>query len=137
MLSTEEIVPRLKAVKIFQHASETDLTELAEHAKVLEFEPGDFIFEQDGTQQIAYIVHKGKVSVHIDALLMSHFSEGTIFGEFSMLDGTKYSASAVAQEPTILIALDRDTFFDQLQKSRELAQRVIEYLVKRLKRHLN
>lgn len=136
MISEQEIIDRLKSNKLFCDLKDEDVAELASKAVVKEFMPGDFVIKQNGTEQMAYFVHSGKISIHIDALLMSHYSAGSLFGEFSMLDGTKYTASAVAQEPSVLIGISRDTFFDQISKSRDMAVKIIEGLVKRLKRHI-
>ena len=136
MISEQEIIDRLKSNKLFSDLQDGDIAGLAKKTVVKEFMPGEFVIKQNDTQHMAYLVHKGKISIHIDALLMSHFSEGSLFGEFSMLDGTKYTASAVAQEPSILIGISRDAFFDQIFQSRDMAIKIIEGLVKRLKRHI-
>lgn len=136
MLQKSEIIQRLKGVKLFQNVPEHCLEELASHVEISEFRKGQFIIKQNKEEQTAYIVHSGKVSIHIDALLMSHYGQGTMFGEFSMLDGTKYSASAVAQEPTVVIGISREVFYDQLTKNKEMTFAIIRGLVRRLRRHL-
>jgi len=136
MISHQQIISRLKSNKLFASLNENDLSELAANAVVKEFMPADIVFKQNGTEQMAYFVHSGKISIHIDALLMSHYTEGSFFGEFSMLDGTKYTASAIAQEPTVLIGISREHFFDQIEKSRDMAIKIIEEIVRRLKRHI-
>lgn len=136
MVTKAQKIERLQGLKLFQTVSEEDLSLLADTLEEQTFAKGEFIIRQNGTEQLAYIVHEGRISIHIDALLMSNYSEGQMFGEFSMLDGTKYSASAVAQTDCVLLALSRDSFYDRMQASRDFQYNVIKSLVKRLKRQL-
>ncbi len=136
MVTKEQKIERLQGLKLFQTVSEDDLAALADALEEQEYVQGEFIIRQGESHQIAYIVHKGRVSIHIDALLMSNYTEGQMFGEFSMLDGTKYSASAVAQTDCTLFALSRAAFYSRMNASEDFQFNIIKSLVKRLKRQL-
>jgi CRP-like cAMP-binding protein len=136
MVTKDQKIERLQGLKLFQTVSAEDLSLLADAIEEQEYTQGEIIIRQGGTEQIAYLVHKGRVSIHIDALLMSNYTEGQMFGEFSMLDGTKYSATAVAQTDCTLFALSRDVFYDRMNSSQDFQFNIIKSLVKRLKRQL-
>jgi CRP-like cAMP-binding protein len=136
MVTKAQKIDRLQGLKLFQSVSEEDLSLLADALEEQQYSQGEMIIRQGGAEQVAYIVHSGRVSIHIDALLMSNYAEGQMFGEFSMLDGTKYSATAVAQNDCVLLALSRDAFYERMQASMDFQQNIIKSLVKRLKRQL-
>ena len=85
-----------------------------------QFSMGEYIFREKDSDERLYIVEKGAVSIikslgndlHKTILIAS---EGTIFGEFSFIDGGERSATAVASDDTILLSLDRKDF-DALNK---------------------
>jgi CRP-like cAMP-binding protein len=136
MTTKAQKIERLQGLKLFQTVSEEDMSAIADALDEQEYSQGEIIIRQGGTEQIAYIVQKGRVSIHIDALLMSNYGEGQMFGEFSMLDGTKYSATAVAQTDCTLLALSRDAFYARMTASQDFQFNIIKSLVKRLKRQL-
>lgn len=82
-----------------------------------QFSMGQYIFRESDRDERLYIVEKGSVSIiktlgndlHKTILVAS---EGTIFGEFSFIDGGERSASALASDDTVLLALDRKDFDD-------------------------
>jgi len=84
------------------------------------FAMGDHVFREDDSDERLYIVEKGAVSIvkslgnecHKTILIAP---EGSIFGEFSFIDGGKRSASALASDDTTLLSLDRKDF-DALNK---------------------
>jgi CRP/FNR family transcriptional regulator, cyclic AMP receptor protein len=76
---------------------------------------GDYVFKQGDTGERLYIVEKGAVSLikSIGAdmdktILIAH--EGSIFGEFSFIDGGARSAAALATVDAVLLSLDRKDF---------------------------
>jgi CRP-like cAMP-binding protein len=84
------------------------------------FSMGEYIFKQDDIGRKLYVVEKGIVSLiksigsGLDKTVMIAF-EGTIFGEFSFVDGRTRSASALVAADAILRSLDRKDF-DALNK---------------------
>ena len=84
------------------------------------FSIGEYVFKEDDSEEKLYIVEKGVVSLiksignDVDKTVLIA-PEGSIFGEFSFIDGGKRSASALANENTILLGLDRKDF-DELNR---------------------
>ena len=84
------------------------------------FSMGEYVFKEDDSGERLYIVEKGAVSLiksignDLDKTILIA-PEGSIFGEFSFIDGGKRSASALASDDTILLSLDRKDF-DALNK---------------------
>lgn len=93
---------------------------LKEKLREESFAMGDHVFKENDSDERLYIVEKGSVS--IIKSLANEFTktiliapEGSIFGEFSFIDGGKRSATALASEDTVLLSLDRKDF-DALNK---------------------
>ena len=85
------------------------------------FSMGKYVFKQDDTGERLYVVEKGAVSLiksigaDLDKTVLIA-PEGTIFGEFSFIDGRARSASALVVVDAVLLSLDRkdfDALFEQ------------------------
>ena len=86
----------------------------------ISFQPGEYIFRENDRGDALYIVEEGSVS--LQKLIINDYEKslfvaysGFIFGEFSFIDGGKRSASALANDNTILLGLDRKDF-DELNR---------------------
>ena len=79
------------------------------------FPMGAYVFKENDSDTRLYIVEKGAVSLikslgndlHKTILIAP---EGSVFGEFSFIDGGTRSATALASDDTILLGLDRKDF---------------------------
>src|SRR5215813_11797652 len=73
---------------------------------------GKYVFKDDDAGQKLYVVEKGAVSLikslgsDLDKTVLIA-PEGSIFGEFSFIDGSTRSASALVTVDTNLLSLDR------------------------------
>src|SRR3712207_4297039 len=81
---------------------------------------GEYVFKEDDTGERLYVVEKGAVSLIksiADDLAKTILiaPEGSIFGEFSFIDGRPRSASALVTVDAVLLSLDRNDF-DALAK---------------------
>lgn len=135
-LSVQRITEFLKHTKVFRLVEENALRKLAEQVDVQHFDDGQEIIKQGGKEYAAFIVVQGKVGIFADDILMAHFDNGQMFGEFSMLDGTSYSATAIAKGPVDVIRVDSDVVYQHILINESMARGVIASLSKRLKRHL-
>jgi CRP-like cAMP-binding protein len=79
------------------------------------FSMGEYVFKQDDTGERLYVVEKGAVSLiksignDLDKTILIA-PEGSIFGEFSFIDGRTRSASALVVVDAVLLSLDRKDF---------------------------
>src|SRR3954465_1887921 len=76
---------------------------------------GEFVFREDDAGERLYVVEKGAVSLiksignDLDKTVLIA-REGTIFGEFSFIDGSRRSASALVTVAAVLLSLARADF---------------------------
>ncbi len=79
------------------------------------FSTGEYIFKENDKDFKLYIVEQGAVSLikpignDLDKTILVA-TEGMIFGEFSFIDCSKRSASALATHESILLSLNREDF---------------------------
>jgi CRP-like cAMP-binding protein len=85
------------------------------------FSMGEYVFKEEDTGERLYVVEKGAVSLiksigaDLDKTILIA-PEGSVFGEFSFIDGRTRSAAALVSVDTVLLSLDRkdfDALFDQ------------------------
>jgi CRP/FNR family cyclic AMP-dependent transcriptional regulator len=85
------------------------------------FEKAQAIFCQGGAPNFYYQIVKGKVKMvscneNGREFIQAIYTEGETFGEASLLDGGTYPYSAVAEEDSIVIRLNKESFFELLKQ---------------------
>src|ERR1022692_4476322 len=96
----------------FRHLNEDEKKLVMERMHKESFSLGQYVFKQDDTGERLYVVEKGAVSLiksigaDLDKTILIA-PEGSIFGEFSFIDGRTRSASALVTVDAVLLSLDR------------------------------
>jgi len=84
-----------------------NLRQLIRLAKIREYEPGETIIEEGAEDSYLYFLLSGKVRVKKEGVPISIMEkEGEIFGEMRVMDGLTRSATAIAEEKTVCLAVD-------------------------------
>jgi CRP/FNR family transcriptional regulator len=104
------------------------------------FARGMVIFHKGSPGQRLYLIHSGQVRSFVlsndgHEITLNLLGPGECFGELAMLDGGPRSASAMAQERTVVYTLERQAFLDLVETQPALARRAMELVTQRL-RHL-
>ena len=99
---------------------------------------GKIIFHEKDAAEILYLVASGKVKIYRTApdgreVVLHLFGPGEPFGEVAVLQGTAFPASALAIEPSRLLALPRREMLNCLAKNPVLALNMMAALARRLK----
>lgn len=111
-----EIVQTLKQIEVFHGLNADQLQQIAAITRREAYQSGDVIIEQNAAGDTMYIIARGQVEIlkrdsYGDMHTALFLGEGQIFGELALLDQGLRSATVIANEdPTVLYALDRDTF---------------------------
>ena len=102
--------------------------------------PGQHIFFEGDIATEFYVVSSGSVRVYIpssgEELSAAIVREGQMFGEGGMLDGGPRLASALALEPTTLLAVPRAPWFALMESEPALAFRVFSAFGAALRRYV-
>jgi len=97
------------------HLNEDEKKLVMERMHKESFSIGEYIFKQDDTGEKLYVVEKGafalvkSIGTALDKTILVA-PEGSIFGEFSFIDGRTRSASALVAVDAVLLSLDRKDF---------------------------
>ncbi|SDO76923.1 Cyclic nucleotide-binding domain-containing protein [Filomicrobium insigne] len=103
-------------------------------AAAAQFAPGERIFVQDDGGDCMYVVRSGRVSIKAGGMVLENIEANGVFGEMSLIDGSPRSATAVAEEPTEVLPIDRAAFHELVRHDPEFALRLMRLLAGRIRR---
>lgn len=105
--------------------------------KKVHFKEGDVIFKEDEEDcNEMYIIDSGRVNIVKKVggtdVTLTTLDEEDFFGEMSLINGSKRSASAVAQTKCKINTMDKETFEFNLSKDINFMRQILETLAHRL-----
>jgi hypothetical protein len=140
MLLTVEKVLFLKSAPLFSGLDSEELAALADIALEKDCAPGEILFEEGEPGHHLYVLVRGKVEVfrRLDTreYPIAFLGEKECFGEMAILDNEPRSASIRAQEPSVVLKIDRESFRELIIERPQIAFAVMRILSSRL-RHKN
>lgn len=103
-----------------------------------DYRKSDVIFEEGSIGNEMYIVHSGKVRLSTrdesgQKVTAAVVGRGSFFGEMALIDYSPRSATAVAEEDTCLIALDRAKFLYLIQQQPAFVFTIMHVLCKEIR----
>lgn len=94
------------------------------------------IFSESQPGQELYIIQKGSVKitkiVNDDEILITILKKGDIFGEMSLLENKPRSASAIAYENSVLMAINKVSFQHVITQQPQMITRLTQLLAERI-----
>lgn len=101
------------------------------------FEAGDVLFREGDLGTQAYLLEEGRVRLikrvrGVERSLMV-LKPGDFFGESALMAGATRSSTAIAVSAGQALALDAATLTNLLQKNPDIAGRIVQQLVRRLR----
>jgi len=118
----------------FRHLTEDEKKLVTERMHKESFRIGEYVFKEDDTGERLYHVEKGAVSLiksigaDLDKTVLIA-PEGSIFGEFSFMDASRRSASALVTVDAVLLGLDRKDFDALVQQYPAIGTRLYNNLL--------
>jgi CRP/FNR family cyclic AMP-dependent transcriptional regulator len=141
-LFSEEEVPTFD--ELMSGLSDDQVEILSSYTEKEEYVPGETIFYENEPGETIYIIQSGSVEIskmnetEDDYIPFVTLKPGNIFGEMSFLRNSRTSATAVAQDHTVLYKIDRPSFREITSEYPDLAcqiyQAISRILVYRLHR---
>lgn len=130
---TSEKINILKKTSIFSDTDELILKEIALQLTEKEVSKGKLIFKKGSLGKCMYIIAKGMVRIHDQGHVYSKMGEGSVFGEYSLIDEETRSASVTAEKNTLLYKLEQDDFYTLISQKQEITKGVLNVLIKRIR----
>jgi len=131
-------VDLLRSIPLFASLDHEELTGLAELLKTQVYSKHDTIFWMHEKGEHLYIVESGTVRISYTdkeglETDLATLREGSFFGELSLIDGGPHSATARAATETVLLKLDRASFYHFLTTHQKLSYALLQVLSQRLR----
>jgi CRP-like cAMP-binding protein len=136
-------IEQAERTRLFQDLEQPESRLFLQRFKSENYAAKQLVFQEGERGETLYIVQSGLVSLHkhitgdIDKKLFSA-RPGTIFGEFSFMDRGERSATAMADDDSVLLSLNRDEFYTFIQDNpkagAKLFRNLLGIVVERLRR---
>ncbi len=101
-----------------------------------EYRAGDVLFMEGDSGAEMYVIQSGSVQVSKrigdDERPLATLGRGEFLGEMAILNGKPRTASAIVLEDSSCLVIDAKTLETMIQKSPEIAMRLVKKLAKRL-----
>ena len=134
MLTIIEKVIFLQDVDVFAEITTEQLSHIAAITEEIEFEPDTTILERDEPGEALYLIVEGKVRLHRDGLEIMVAEEKGVFGSWALFDNEQPNiATATALEPTRVLKIDREEFYEVVADYVEITQGIFKWLARRVR----
>jgi CRP-like cAMP-binding protein len=132
------VAAKIQSLDIFKGIEPHTLEQIAHKTQGRNLGAGELLFNAGDPSDALFIVANGRmriwtVSAAGAEVTLNVLTNGSVFGEIGMLDGSPRTAGASAMVPTQLIGIARRTFFEALDHDPKLARNVIDLLCKRFR----
>lgn len=98
---------------IFKELDEKKIKTLYSLSTIKKLQAGDLLFKEGAIDQTVYVILSGKIKVergdHTNRKQGETFCEGDCVGEIAFLTKTPWPTSAIASEPSTVMAIGKDT----------------------------
>jgi CRP-like cAMP-binding protein len=125
----------LMNVPIFKDLPAQDLQFIARSMRERVYEPGAVIVRQGDPGLGFFLIRDGRVQVSHDDRVIREMGPGEFFGEMALMEERPRSATVTAKTQTTCLQLVRWDFRALLKAHPDLAVRMLEVVVRRLREH--
>lgn len=126
----------LLAAELFDGVDPNLIATLLEAPCLRTLGPGDVLIESGDARQELHVVLRGRLSIHLEGPsgpAVAIIDAGSTVGELGIIDGKPASAFVVAAEPTELLDLTEEQFWQLIAGSRPFARNLLQGLSARLR----
>lgn len=124
-----ERLRKLKGTGLFKELTAHELHELDELLHERSYQKDEVIFEEGDAGLGLFVIADGRVgikSTHATLKrLAPEFGPGDFFGELALFEESKRTGTAVALEPTQILALFRNEFLSLLERDRRIGAKIL------------
>lgn len=141
ILFTEDVLPFLKKITIFNGLSNAQLEKVCKLLKTIKYETGEFIYKRGDVLNNIYIIKQGEVKMIFEdkglLLELISFKDGDCFGETSVIGILTHSSNALIARPTELIVLEPNKLLNIYETDKELFSLLILNIARETSRRLH
>jgi len=137
-MSMKEEVEILRNIPLFSKLEPAKLKLLAFTSERLTFDEGQVLFQQGEPGDAAYIVLEGAADVLIETakgpVKVANLGRNAVVGEIAILCDVPRTATVVAQQKTVTLKINKDTFFRLVNEFPQMAVEIMRELARRLEK---
>ena len=115
----------LAGLSFCQHLRPDELMTVLRYVHELQLLPGTVVFRQGDEGADVYLVATGLLGVEVDGQQVTTLVPGAHFGEIALVSGQLRSATVRAIEPTRLLRISHDDFYDLSQRDQGVAVKIL------------
>jgi CRP-like cAMP-binding protein len=115
----------LRKIPLFEKLEYNELLALVEISRTRRFEKGETVVREGEPGEEMFAIVTGRVQVSKAGVPLVELRKGGYFGELILFDGAPRSATAVAAEETVVVAIEREGLARLLQRDVELAVKLL------------
>ncbi|MDI1435169.1 Stp1/IreP family PP2C-type Ser/Thr phosphatase [Polyangium sorediatum] len=115
----------LAKMPLFSRLSEREMLRIMQVADVVSYDVDQIVVQEGDRGDELFIVLSGQVRISRGETVLNEFGPGEHFGEMALIRAAPRSATVTAIEPSELIVLHRNDFFEILRKEHELAVKLL------------
>ena len=124
-----EIIQKIKEIPALKLFRDEDLQGILKLSKLMQYKPGEIIIKEGQYDNWIYFIVSGKVGIQKQGETISILKRrGDLFGEMGIIDGSPRSASIIAIDETICLAIDA-SYMDRLKENEKTLFRSILYRI--------
>lgn len=117
----------------------TTVKQLQKISTPKQFAKDEYICYEGQPGNEMYIILKGVVGVYLTSAIgtlteVALLQQGDFFGEMAIFDNLPRSASCIAQEDTVCVAINKDNLMDFLTSCPDMTEKILESLSSRIRK---
>ncbi|MBC8282794.1 MAG: cyclic nucleotide-binding domain-containing protein [Nitrospinae bacterium] len=113
-MEMQQKLSALKKVSFSNYLQEGDLWYLLYSCKCIPIDSGETLFSEKDFKESMYIVLNGQIEIYRKNRHIAYRGVGEFFGEMALLESKPRSANARGVSNTMLLEVDRETFYNFL-----------------------
>ncbi len=135
MAETSSYMAHLVKVPLFRDLAARQLESIARSLRERVYEAGSVIVKQGDPGLGFFLITQGRVDVTHENHHVRDLGPGEFFGEMALMEERPRSATVTAKERTTCLQLVRWDFRALLKENPDLAVKMLEVVVQRLREH--
>ncbi|HZA27482.1 MAG TPA: cyclic nucleotide-binding domain-containing protein [Actinomycetota bacterium] len=128
-----ERVEMLRSVPLFNGLSRRQVAQILKLGREMEFSPGETIVEHGLQAMDFYLIMNGQAKLRVPGRRARTLGPGDYFGEISVLDGGRRTATITAENRVWALRLDRSRFIPLLDRHGSIARKILVEMCARLR----
>ena len=126
-------IDQLRAVPLFSQCTKQELEFLASRMDEVDLPNGRTLIEEGRPADSFYVLLSGETEVMRGGRKVDTMRAGDFFGEISMLDRGRATATVVTSQPSQVMVLSHAQFRDAIKGNESLAMKVMAAMAERLR----